>query len=1317
MDIVLKKVTKPIKKSAVDVFTDRVEPRTAFNESLDAVFEEMQNGKPTTHVLNFYGFGGIGKTTLIDKLREEVSERNKREKHEVKYIDVKLDANKNSRSTPNEIIIKIVDEISNKYGINDFPRTMWAKYVYYTKSGEKADMQFDSKTKNLVGRGINIALELGKCFAPFGAFIELGKGLFENLKADKDLSFGQVKKIFLKAMNGDTEGEEEIEYIGEYTTQDIEKLLPQWFYEDLCSITMTEGPFVFFFDTFEYLTDDITNIDIISKPTEKFLQEVIGHVPYSIWVIAGREKLVKNETGRWGEIDNVEDHFLDKLDRKDLEYYFKYAHIDMSMLDTFMKLSEGIPSIVDFLYDRYIKLYDPDSTETIYPHLNPDNYGTTRDEFVQDFIDRNIRYFKSQSSRGLFYTLLSIDFGWTDEDILWMKPYLKCYDDETYNTIKNLSIIRRTGKTYAFHSEARKLLLTRVPLETKEETAKLLLKYHEEKINASNLNERTEDMRQIAALNLRESAEIFIDTIFDKVMSLIVDWRLTDAEEILESFYNEYRNSDNHKFKYLHSEAYYELYVKQGLFLDSYRKAAECQSISAFLSDKRYRLTADFMLARNYYDRGIYVTAYDVHKKVYDARVREFGENDKDTLESKIYVGRCLSKKGKSEEGLVLHEEAFKTSLKLHGEKSRETVQLLTEIAKDLIAEDRYKEALIKLDEAYNTSLENNGQDTPDTLTILLDKQTCLQCLRRFKEAEPIARYCLEEFVKLGRDLDYKMNLAKFELGYILFCLKKESDALSLFEEVYEFWEKTLGKDSLQAIRTSRAIAKCYFSLGKEDEALKIFNKCYDFFKVNETLGEEHLEAIETLFDIASSLLDQGKKEEALAQFQKVLSSQVHVLGERKIAVAETYRMIALCLYYMGDYLTAIDSFKKSNDVIESITGEKNADLLSIVAGLYRLLNRYDEALDNYSICYKLRAQTLGESNEETLEALYGMAGCFVKLDRYDDALESFRLCYKSRAQVLGESNEKTLSVLLWMGSCFVILGRYDEALENCSLCYRLSAQSLGDRNKITLYALLEKAKCYYYLNKYDEALGNFYLCYKLMVQTLGECNEGTLECLYQIAKCYYALGKIEDAFKFISLCYELRVRTLGEKNEETLDSLYLKATISWYLGSDEALEYFNLCYNLRAQTLGDNHKKTLATLYTIAENLEFLEQYSDALEKYSLCYKIRVQSLGETDAKTLDCLRGIAECYIGLDRYDEALEIYTLCYKLKAQTLGEENSETIECLSQVAKCYEFLDRYDDGLAIYSLCYKISARILGENNKETLYYLREMTNCYKELGR
>ena len=71
---------------ATKEFTDREEPRKVFWDKYTKKLDNM-NKDNSIQVISYYGYGGIGKSSLLNKLREELKEKAPSSKYE--FLDFK----------------------------------------------------------------------------------------------------------------------------------------------------------------------------------------------------------------------------------------------------------------------------------------------------------------------------------------------------------------------------------------------------------------------------------------------------------------------------------------------------------------------------------------------------------------------------------------------------------------------------------------------------------------------------------------------------------------------------------------------------------------------------------------------------------------------------------------------------------------------------------------------------------------------------------------------------------------------------------------------------------------------------------------------------------------------------------------------------------------------------------------------------------------------------------------------------------------------------------------------------------------------------
>ena len=160
-------------EQAVRKFTDRDEPRKAFWRKYNEVQEELKGGieECNLHVLTYYGFGGIGKTSLVKQLGLEMTERLS------KPVYVYYDFKKNQDSL--HALIEIQTSLVQKANFT-FPLFEYGLYFYTLKTTGKAS---SPEVKKLLDKSPAL-----KLLVSLAGDIIPGAGIVEKLVSSADES-------------------------------------------------------------------------------------------------------------------------------------------------------------------------------------------------------------------------------------------------------------------------------------------------------------------------------------------------------------------------------------------------------------------------------------------------------------------------------------------------------------------------------------------------------------------------------------------------------------------------------------------------------------------------------------------------------------------------------------------------------------------------------------------------------------------------------------------------------------------------------------------------------------------------------------------------------------------------------------------------------------------------------------------------------------------------------------------------------------------------------------------------------------------------
>ena len=457
-----------VNAKATKEFTDREEPRKIFWEKYNLMKSQM-NDETSIQVISYYGFGGIGKTSLLHKLMEELNDRESESKIEFLDFEKLVEFNNNLLD-----ILKVIrHDLKDKYKFT-FPIFDLVTYVYETKMGKTATKPelssiFDENKELGFLKDVISDIPLIVTFAKVIYYADSGKNLIqERLRNQK------LRQRLLEIEN--TSVEEIKEHLAYYFSIDLKENLKN-----------EKAPFVFFIDTYEKLVNELTQI---GDPLKNDLwlrsdEGLICRVPNVIWVMAGREKL------KWQDLDEgwegtLEQHLLGTLSFQDTSSFLKTAGInDEELIKQIYSLTHGTPMYLDMCVDAYVKLIDQGKEPTI-------------EEFKGDttsLVNRFLMYMKDAERD--FSTMLAYVPEWTDDSIEEIAMKMNgTFSYSLYEKVKNFSFIVNENGKYKMHESIKDIIIANTPEVLRSKYQRILQETENSKLEkiVENENKKAEEL-------------------------------------------------------------------------------------------------------------------------------------------------------------------------------------------------------------------------------------------------------------------------------------------------------------------------------------------------------------------------------------------------------------------------------------------------------------------------------------------------------------------------------------------------------------------------------------------------------------------------------------------------------------------------------------------------------------------------------------------------------------------------------------------------------------------------------------------------------
>jgi len=911
--IVVKVRKEQYTQKAVRIFTDRQEPRDAFWKKYNLLKAEMSE-MDDIHVLTYYGIGGIGKSRLLDKLKEEMEEKITNPY----YAEIDFNNYQDSRITLN----KLKSTLSEKYRFV-FPLFELGNYAYAKHVGERID---SPEIKSIAER--SPFLSLLKSVLGTIPVVNIAANVFDI--ADQGLTY---------IINHLKNNKRELVQIEAKSTEELRVYLPFLFAKDLAhNLEKISEPMVIFIDTYEQLVNELCQI---GEPLQNDLwirdeNGLIQNVPNVLWVIAGREKI------KWDRFDSeweeaLEQHPLGNLSFPDSDGFLLNEGINDAILrKELYNLTNGTPMYLDICVDRFIRIKEKGET--------PDISMFGKD--THSLIERFVRYM-GDSQKDFIYMLSCIKI-WNDELIFSVAPsILPNFSPSAYEKVKDYSFVILSDDDYSIHQTVGDVLLKNCPELIKKRTAEQLIKWSTEITKEKNLlspeySSALLYMLHSGFLLYSDNEELYIfykDNIQEKLQALI-DAGVTElADNMIDMILSRCNPEKNERLyaSMLVDKAYVLNFCGEFSMAKDYAEKA-VELYSELLGEEHPdTLNAMHNLASCYSHLGNYNTAFELGRQVFEKRRELLGENDPDTLTDMSNLAGYYSGIGDYKTAFEVGKQVLEKRREVLGENHLDTLTAMNNLASHYSNLGDYKTAFEVGKQVLEKRREVLGENHPDTLVSMNNLASYYSDLGDYKTAFEVGKQVLEKRREVLGENHPDALVSMNNLASYYSKMGEKEKAFELSHQAYEKSCEILGEDHPNTLKAMSNLASYYSEIGEREKALELAQQTYE--KRRDVLGENHPDTLVSMCNLAGYYVDVGEKEKAFELSHQAYEKSCEIPGEDH---PDTLIIMSnLAGYYLDarEYNICLKLLEKLYEKRREVLGENHPSTLTTMNYLIKLLN------------------------------------------------------------------------------------------------------------------------------------------------------------------------------------------------------------------------------------------------------------------------------------------------------------------------------------------------------------------------------------------
>ena len=1118
---------------AIKIFTDREDPQEAFERKFRVFYEDWRNDY---YVLSYYGIGGIGKTSFINKLSRvirglEGNEPRILDKIDCDYIRYDFDA-KTSGTDKESILYSLRNQLLEKNKDFSFFKFDYALFLCtrntnkYTSNDESAksllertpwlDMIFSTlELVPGVGMLTSVFQKVDKCSNLIKGAI--GKQL-DNIQFQK----------FLKDIEC-LEPPEILEKLHSYFIEDMKENMQK----------IATRPVVIFIDTYEKYIDTL-NSDICVVTEDYWLRKgansVIRSIPGILWVITGREKLYWSDDDEWDEIlsdcplsqmseeekdtlarSELEQHLLGDLSIKDATDFLRKSGIANTTLCTQLyELTHGTPLFLDICVKTHKELCAKD----IIPNI--DMFGKDINELISKYLHN-----MNESNQEMTYCLACLG-AWDDETVKMVcekATSLRHYRFSKYKEFINHSfIIKNTDGTYYMHKTVRNAALKKAYEEIIEEIRSIHLAVIKEKVETtigteSNVvlseyfrllteNDYTYDKiyENIPLIinksyNLIDTGNYELPYVLIKKLFVIVSTmhKNTDLDTIVRSIYGrtltlkgyakealdivanitittELCNTTKPEyFMILQNIAF--IYEDNGMYQKCYSLLSDLLCKCQQLLGNEHHFTVSVMnnLANSYINIGEPQKALELRKETLEIANKTLDNNDPNTLKMISNLANSYSEMGEYQTALELSENVLKTESQTLGKNHPNTLKSMNNLAIIYDSIGNYKKALKIKQELLESSTNILGAEHPFTLTVKNNLASSYDDTGEYQKAFELRKSVLNSRLHTLGNHHPDTISSMNDLAISYDNNGDYQEAFELKKETLSLCTEILGPTHPNTLRTMSNLALSY-SINKDfQNSFKLRKDVLD--TKMQIFGKEHPDTLHAMIELSISYDD-------MEEFQNALKLRKNILEICKLKLGKTHPYTLDTIYRLSSSYRNIGDFKKAfslaenlSNIYSTIYGDTHPEVLKskrLLADLCNNLGKYQYAIELGTDIVELSRHLYGENHLITIDLMYNLEVFYINAGNNLKALEIHEELLRINSRMLGDDHPDVLEDMLCLAFSYEDIGEHQKCISLKQKFLESKIRIFGNEHTDTFDAILSLAVSYHNLGEYQNVLNLF---------------------------------------------------------------------------------------------------------------------------------------------------------------------------------------------------------------------------------------------------
>lgn len=697
---------------------------------------------------------------------------------------------------------------------------------------------------------------------------------------------------------------------------------------------------------------------------------------------------------------------------------------------------------------------------------------------------------------------------------------------------------------------------------------------------------------------------------------------------------------------------------------------------------------------------------------------------------------------GKYEDAEAFANKAVEMSRKEYGENDFNTLNSMLQLGKVYLGRDELEKLETLLQKVENTLVDSGQLNTNAYLTLCNQFGNLYMKLEKYDKSLEYYQKALKVTIEFWGESSENTAAIYNNIGHIYTIKKDNLRAIESLEKALESIKSVQPDGSALEATICNNIGVFSLDLKNYSKALELFNRSLELR--SRICGEKHPDTGETLMNLAYYFDLSGDFEKAIDYDNRALKAYKGSSGDNTARIAIIYNNLGEIYRKKSDNVIAIRQYEEAMAIWERIlgAGRMNESLATIhnnLALAYFALGEREEALKHIAIAVAFIQKHLPPGHEQRRLFMQNKAmienaadsvnGDKPYVDEQDKINQEFEIAksYFSKASEDPENSQKWFDeaektykqiseyyiraqkadtpeialVYNQLGSIMMRRKRMSEAVQWFCKSLSINERLYGENHVETIVNYNNLFNACMNAGEYLEALqwGGKYINASL---SRNRKDRDLAVIYHNMAFCHGKLHNDDEEEKYYQKALQTHL-SLEQKDLSEISTVYVNLGVVYSARGDyeKSLEYYRKGIEIR-ENLKDFPKETLALDYNnMALVIGKLGDKEGEIKYIKKALDINLAVKGEEDLEVATNYMNISLCFKDMKKYREAAEMAEKALEIMKAKLGEEHEKVFLGYNQLGILYHSLGDDRRSLEYHERALDTALKILGEEHDDT----------------